>query len=434
MANVVFGAPVYSDVGVLYTPTLSGGSWAAGLPLTNLQDRRLHYVARSSTDAVADTLFTVDLGVNRAVRVLAIPTHNLSSVGTVRARGFTDTPILDALDFSTGWTATGTPTRVAASYDGSTSDGVPLDLIGDDDAAVLERYSRTVVFTGDATKIVAFRAKQGSSTTSAVELWDGTALVVRMRMTITWTAGVPNTPTGTGTHLSTTLIGDGVYRFVVLSNTVTAANTNTLYVEPSLATPSATGTTYMGDVLAWNLNVDGLAYDTGAELGIPSGLDAEEADGLNVAWYHVAATAQAARYWRFNINDTTNPDTYIDLGRLIIAGGFQPAINLDLGATLGLEDDSTSVITDGGAAIHHARRHRRTATGVLAEMSDADQLTWRQLQKTLGTTGQLFFVLDPDDTTLAHERAFLAVFSQLDAIEYPTYARARSAFALREEL
>lgn len=89
MANCIFGWPIYSDVGVTYTPTLSGGTWSSSLPLTNLQDRRLAKVARSSNATAAATQFDVDLGVARTVGLVAIPKHTMTSAGTVRVRGYT---------------------------------------------------------------------------------------------------------------------------------------------------------------------------------------------------------------------------------------------------------------------------------------------------------------------------------------------------------
>jgi hypothetical protein len=81
MVPVLIGTPVYSDVGVLYTPTLTGGSWAAGLPRTNLQAPELADVARSSSAALADTRFRVDLKADRAVRVLGVVHQSPEHVG-----------------------------------------------------------------------------------------------------------------------------------------------------------------------------------------------------------------------------------------------------------------------------------------------------------------------------------------------------------------
>lgn len=85
----VFGWPIYSDPSVSYTPTFSSGSWKTTLPLTNLADRRLSRVARSTDATTGSTTFDVDLGVARAIGLLALPKHNLSTAATVRWRGST---------------------------------------------------------------------------------------------------------------------------------------------------------------------------------------------------------------------------------------------------------------------------------------------------------------------------------------------------------
>ena len=82
MANVLFCYPNLTDDG-----TLSGGSWEASLPLTNLQDARHAKKARSTDDAAASTLVNVDLGADRYVRAVGIISHNLTlATATVRVR------------------------------------------------------------------------------------------------------------------------------------------------------------------------------------------------------------------------------------------------------------------------------------------------------------------------------------------------------------
>lgn len=82
---MLLGYPNRSDLG-----TITGGSWVAGLPLTNLQDTRVSKVARSSTDSVADAQFENDLGANYLARSHGIINHNLSVAANVRVRGWPD--------------------------------------------------------------------------------------------------------------------------------------------------------------------------------------------------------------------------------------------------------------------------------------------------------------------------------------------------------
>jgi hypothetical protein len=178
-----------------------------------------------------------------------------------------------------------------------------------------------------------------------------------------------------------------------------------------------------------------LVYDSGTLSMSWSAETAESLAGLNYAHVHVPAAAQTARYWFTEITDTGNPAGYVDVARLVIAGAYQPAINMSYGAALGIEDDSTRLLSDGGAAIPNAKSKRRTFAGVLDNIAEAEALGsfWR-MQKNLGTTGQLFFVFDPADTTYKHERAFLAVLRAPSALENPWLSRHRAAFSLVEEL
>lgn len=274
MANCVFGHPIYSDPSVTYTPTFSGGSWNSSLPLTNLADRRLSKVARSSNALAASTQFEVDLKVARSVRVLALPKHTISSAGTIRVRGSN-------------------------------------------------------------------------------------------------TAGVFTSP----------------------------------------------------------------VYDTGTVTVWPSGIDAEKSAGMNLGWTHVAASAQSARYWLFEITDTANAAGYVDVGRLVIAGAWQPTINMSEGAKLGLESETDRTVTDGGSAVYNDRPRRRTMSFDIENLpSDEALASGFDMQRLAGTSGQFMFVFDPEDTTHMWRRAFLAVMKELSAVEYPYYGRGSIPYQVIEEL
>lgn len=279
--RTIFGFPTHSDAwGPSYTPALSGGSWLAALPLTNLQDRRLHKVARSADALAASTKFTVDLGVARAVRVLALVNHNISSAGTVRFRGYSDAGLTTLVYDSTAINAW--PSSVAAA----------------------------------------------------------------------WAA--------------------------------TAAEAYQNYVRTAL---------------------------------------------------HVAATAQSARYWLVEVSDTGNSDGYVQIGRLMICGGYEPTYHYAPGKKLGWETSSSRQETDGGAVIHNRRARRRVVQCAFENTPLNESLAYVfEMQKELGTDGQLFVVLDPDDATNLHRQSFLCTMKELTALEARNYQYNHTYFALIEEL
>lgn len=436
--NILIAAPNYADAftGSLYTPTLSGGSWEAGNPLSNLQDRRLHRVARSSGVTVAQTLFTADLGAARSIRCVALPKHTVTSAGTIRARGFLSVPVLDSLTVGdAAWTAFGTPTRTAAAL--TASDGVPMDLLEDNDGGVFEYYTRALTFTGNAAKVVSVRISKGTSVGSVVQVRDATALADRLYCVVSWSGAVPVPSVSTGSLLSSTNMGNGVYRLVFLTTSVTAANTNNLLLQPTTNTAALTGTVYFGDVTVFDATTDQQVHDSGATAATPAGLTSEDLIGLNCAWTSVVPSGTtAARYWRVNISDTTNPAGYVDVARLVIAGGYQPSINMAPGAALSLESETTRTVSDGGAAIYDTRPMRRVARFSVLNLTESEAFTqaWRT-QKHLGASTQCFVMLAPEATHAERvEQAFLATVRELSAIEYREAAFRNLSLAFTEEL
>ncbi len=80
MANIGLFWPNRATTGV----TVSGGSWMAALPASNVCDPLLAKVARSTNALTASTKIRLDLGAARNLRAFALVNHNLSSSATWR--------------------------------------------------------------------------------------------------------------------------------------------------------------------------------------------------------------------------------------------------------------------------------------------------------------------------------------------------------------
>ena len=162
--------------------------------------------------------------------------------------------VLQSSDFTATWTAIGTPTNAAGDAVG----GVTTQVIGDDSAVALEGYGQNVTFTGNAVKTVSLFVKQGTSTSSVIQLRDNTAGANRLLAAVTWSGTVPVVTMPTGTDLTGTPVQlgtSGKYRLMFATTSVTAANTNALRILP--ATDAAlsvlpTGTLECGGVQAEN--------------------------------------------------------------------------------------------------------------------------------------------------------------------------------------
>lgn len=454
MSTALFGYPVFSDVGTVYSPSFSGGNWTTALPLSNVQDRKLSLVARSSGVTTADTLFTADLGVSRRIGILGVYGHTMSRSATLRWRGMSAVPCFDSLTVGdASWTASGTPTRSAAAF--TSSDGVPLDLIGDDSGAAQEYYTKAVTFTGNAAKLVAFRIKKGTIIAaggSAVLVADITAASEVLHINITWSGTTPVLTYSAGSAVSATLLPNGDYRIVALTASVTAAHTFAIgcYGAEILADQ---GNLYIGDVTLWDATSDQLGYDSGyADVWrtvYPAGslpaadprmvdnkYSAEEVAQLpGIPVTTVISTPVSARYWRCNITDTSNSAGHLDIGRVMICDSVAPSINMSFGAAMSMSSASTRTETDGGGAIYRDQPRRREMVFTIDNLGQDEALAqfW-EMQRRLGTTGQLVFVFDSADTYHMPRRAMPCVLKELSKFQYPWGTATTIPFALVEEL
>lgn len=84
--------------------SLSGGSWDAGYPLVNLQNRYLTQKARSADLLAASTVINIDLGTVQRIGLLALCSHNLSATATVRIQASSSDTMSPALYDSTAET------------------------------------------------------------------------------------------------------------------------------------------------------------------------------------------------------------------------------------------------------------------------------------------------------------------------------------------
>jgi len=84
MANAILGTKNRASAA-----TYSGGSWSSTLPITNLATTDVTQVARTSSAALADTRFRMDLGANYTLRCFGLINHSLSTAGTWRVRAGT---------------------------------------------------------------------------------------------------------------------------------------------------------------------------------------------------------------------------------------------------------------------------------------------------------------------------------------------------------
>lgn len=87
---------------IIDSTTVSGGSWLSSLPVTNIQNKRISKVARSTNTNTTSTIIIMDLGATAsAIQLLALVVHNMSVSAKVRITSS------DFADFSTTYYSSG---------------------------------------------------------------------------------------------------------------------------------------------------------------------------------------------------------------------------------------------------------------------------------------------------------------------------------------
>jgi len=133
-----------------------------------------------------------------------------------------------------------------------------------------------------------------------------------------------------------------------------------------------------------------------------------------------AFDARTARYGTVEIDDTTNTATYVQLGQLFIAGGFQPTENAEQqGFADGRTDLSSSVKSVGGQKYGTARRRPRTVdfSFPMLTLEEGDHLD--EMMAEVGTTEDVLYVPDPSDAAKSQRYGFLGTLRELSPLEYP---------------
>ena len=270
---------------------LSGGSWLSTLPLSNLQNRQVQKVARTTDDSNASTQFTIDLGSAKTIGVVALIVHNISVSGKVRVSA-SDTPGFVSTIYDSGWQ-------------------------------------------------------------------------------LAWPAGV---------------------------------------------IPQA--------LLEWE--DDNFWFGT---------LSAQARAGYQSPFIWKLANSQVLRYWKVEIDDTTNTDNYIQIGRLFMARGWTPTVNYGYGAGLGYQDPTPVDTSLSGAEYFDQRSKYRVMSFALPYVTGTEAYSYAlELQRLAGVSGEVLVIPDPDTVSTQPIRSFVGRLRQIGAVAQPNPTTYSVNFEVKELL
>lgn len=150
-------------------------------------------------------------------------------------------------------------------------------------------------------------------------------------------------------------------------------------------------------------------------------------------WINSADGVIVARYWRVDITDTANSDSYVSLARLFMCPGWEPTKGVRYGAQFGRFSNTTLVSSAGGAEIENEQPGGRQFVIGIDNIPEDEALTYGgDLLEDADLGKQIFFVFDKSDTIHKHRRSFTARLTRLDPATVPTFERMDMVFDLKE--
>jgi hypothetical protein len=130
-------------------------------------------------------------------------------------------------------------------------------------------------------------------------------------------------------------------------------------------------------------------------------LNPEIAAEYTISTFDVLDEAVVARYLRIDMSDATNPDGYIQAGRLISGPAYQPSINYANGVEFEFIDESRVTKSRGGQTfVDEVERYRRMRFELI-NLPEAEIFgnIFNQIDRLRGISQDILVIPQPDDPT-----------------------------------
>lgn len=165
-----------------------------------------------------------------------------------------------------------------------------------------------------------------------------------------------------------------------------------------------------GDVTADPTYDSGTVNFGGSETGL------RHRDGMRHDWIYWAAGV-TYRYWRIDFADPDDDDGRTIVGNLIMDYGFQPAVNIAYGGSLGLVDPSRKPRSVDGQLEPLVRRPYMATEFAINFGTEAEMYGEAfDLDEIAATVNQVLYLRDPAATTYRQKQAVLGTFRALAPI------------------
>lgn len=127
-----------------------------------------------------------------------------------------------------------------------------------------------------------------------------------------------------------------------------------------------------------------------------------------------------AKHLTVEIDDQSNVNGYVEIGRLFFADVWQPTRNASLGLAFKHNTNTEIETTLDDTEYFDVKRVRRSVALTLDRIPNEDAFgRVFSIQRLLGIHGEVLFAYTTEDDTYSYERRFLGRLSELDPIAEP---------------
>jgi len=142
---------------------------------------------------------------------------------------------------------------------------------------------------------------------------------------------------------------------------------------------------------------------------------------------------QTYRYWKIEIDDSTNPKGYIDVGRLYMDKCFVPEVNASYGAEIGHHDSSRIKRTISGAGIPLERKKLRRFSFLFDFLSEDEAFdVLFDLDAIRGQSKDVLFIFDIEETKHFQRKYIYGTMEDNKPIDLPFYNIYRKQYTITE--
>lgn len=159
----------------------------------------------------------------------------------------------------------------------------------------------------------------------------------------------------------------------------------------------------------------------------------QDIEGYSWSLVHILPETQIVRFVRIEIEDTNNPDGFIEFGRLFVGDAWQPHYNQSYGAEIQyVSRTDISEAMSGAETFDRRPAYRQWSFSLDWLSGDEAKTRILEMQRQLDVHGEVLFIQNSTDIHHRHRLSFLGRMARLSGIERANFVQYKNAFRIKE--